>query len=147
VLFALTTGAKTYYLAAAYVYLLAAGAVAIDGWLHARSGRLRNLMLATAVTTAVALPAVLPVLPPAATACRPLGPLSGRRHLGHLDPGTPPQRARAGGRSGSVAHGRNSRLAWRMRVRWRRSRLVRATVPIVSPVRVISQVAMYAVWS
>lgn len=31
--------------------------------------------------------------------------------------------------------------------RWRRSWLVRATVPIVSPVRVISQVAMYAVWS
>ena len=65
VLFALTTGAKTYYLAAAYVYLLAAGAVAIDGWLQARPGRLRNLMLATALTTAAALPLVLPVLPPA----------------------------------------------------------------------------------
>ncbi len=65
VLFALTAGAKTYYLAAAYVYLLAAGAVAIDGWLHARPGRLRNLMLATAVLTAVTLPGGLPVLPPA----------------------------------------------------------------------------------
>ena len=63
VLFALTTGAKTYYLGAAYVYLLAAGAVAIDGWLAARPGRLRNLMLATALTTAVTLPVVLPVLP------------------------------------------------------------------------------------
>ena len=38
VLFALTTGAKTYYLGGAYVYLLAAGAVAIDGWLAARPG-------------------------------------------------------------------------------------------------------------
>ena len=67
VLFALTAGAKTYYLAAAYVYLLAAGAVAVDGWLQARPGRSRNLMLATALTTAAALPAVLPVLPPADT--------------------------------------------------------------------------------
>jgi hypothetical protein len=65
VLFALTTGKQTYYLAAAYVYLLAAGAVVIDGWLHARPGRLRILMLATAVTTALALPAQLPVLPAA----------------------------------------------------------------------------------
>jgi Dolichyl-phosphate-mannose-protein mannosyltransferase len=65
VLFAFTTGAKTYYLAAAYVYLLAAGAVAIDGWLQARPGRLRNLLLATALTTAVSLPVVLPVLPAA----------------------------------------------------------------------------------
>jgi hypothetical protein len=31
--------------------------------------------------------------------------------------------------------------------RWRRSWLIRATVPIVSLVRVISQVGMYAVWS
>jgi hypothetical protein len=65
VLFALTTGLTVYYLGAAYAYLLAAGAVAIDGWLQARPGRLRNLMLATAVITAVALPLILPVLPPA----------------------------------------------------------------------------------
>ena len=65
VLFAVTTGAKTYYLAAAYVYLLAAGAVAIDAWLQARPGRLRNLLLASALTTAVAVPIVLPVLPAA----------------------------------------------------------------------------------
>jgi len=63
VFFALTTGGKIYYLAGAYVYLLAAGAVAIDGWLAARGGRLRGLLLATAVTTAVAVPLVLPVLP------------------------------------------------------------------------------------
>ncbi len=65
VFFALTTGAKIYYLAGAYIYLLAAGAVAIDGWLAARPGRLRNLLLATGLTTAVALPIVLPVLPAA----------------------------------------------------------------------------------
>ncbi len=63
IFFAVTTGAKIYYLAGAYIYLLAAGAVAIDGWLSARPGRLRNLLLATAVTTAAALPLVLPVLP------------------------------------------------------------------------------------
>jgi hypothetical protein len=68
VLFALTAGAKGYYLAAAYVYLLAAGAVAIDGWLHARPGRLRNLMLAMAVLTAAVLPLDLPVLSPAVLA-------------------------------------------------------------------------------
>jgi Dolichyl-phosphate-mannose-protein mannosyltransferase len=65
VFFAVTTGAKIYYLAGAYVYLLAAGAVAIDGWLAARRGRLRNLLLATAIVTAAALPLVLPVLPAA----------------------------------------------------------------------------------
>ncbi len=65
VFFALTAGAKIYYLAGAYVYLLAAGAVAVDGWLQARPGRMRNVMLATALATAVVLPIVLPVLPPA----------------------------------------------------------------------------------
>ena len=63
VLFAVTTGAKTYYLGAAYVYLLAAGAVAIDAWLQARPGLLRNLLLASALTTAVSVLIVLPVLP------------------------------------------------------------------------------------
>jgi hypothetical protein len=65
VVFALTTGKQTYYLAGAYVYLLAAGAVAIDSWLAARPGRIRNLALTTMLTTAVFLPLVLPVLPPA----------------------------------------------------------------------------------
>jgi hypothetical protein len=50
---------------AAYVYLLAAGAVGVDAWLQARPGRLRNLLLATALTTAVEIPIVLPVLPAA----------------------------------------------------------------------------------
>jgi 4-amino-4-deoxy-L-arabinose transferase-like glycosyltransferase len=63
VFFALTTGAKIYYLAGAYIYLLAAGAVAIDGWLAARPARMRNLAVATAIATVVALPIVLPVLP------------------------------------------------------------------------------------
>ncbi|HUB42663.1 MAG TPA: glycosyltransferase family 39 protein [Streptosporangiaceae bacterium] len=63
VFFALTTGGKIYYLAGAYIYLLAAGSVAIDGWLAARKARLRNLLLATALTTALAVPLVLPVLP------------------------------------------------------------------------------------
>jgi Dolichyl-phosphate-mannose-protein mannosyltransferase len=65
VLFALTAGARTYYLAAAYVYLLAAGAVAIDGWLQARPGRVRKLVLAITLTTAASLPIILPLLPPA----------------------------------------------------------------------------------
>jgi hypothetical protein len=65
VLFAVTTGAKTYYLGAAYVYLAAAGAVAIDGWLHARPDRLRNFLLVTAAITAVNVPIALPVLPAA----------------------------------------------------------------------------------
>ena len=64
VFFALTTGGKIYYLAGAYIFLLAAGAVAIDGWLAAPAGRLRRLLLATAVCTALAVPLVLPVLPP-----------------------------------------------------------------------------------
>jgi len=63
VLFAVTTGAKIYYLAGAYVYLLAAGAVSLDGWLGARAHRPRDLALLTALTTLVALPIVLPVLP------------------------------------------------------------------------------------
>jgi hypothetical protein len=63
VFFAVTTGGKIYYLAGAYIYLLAAGAVAIDGWLDTRAGRLRRLLLGTAVTTLLAVPLVLPVLP------------------------------------------------------------------------------------
>jgi hypothetical protein len=69
-LFALTTGAKIYYLTGAYVYLLAAGAVAIDGWLAARPGRIPVLAAATTLTTAVFTPLVLPVLPPTAIGSR-----------------------------------------------------------------------------
>ncbi len=63
VFFALTTGGKIYYLGGAYIYLLGAGAVAIDGWLAVRKARLRTLALATAVTTALTLPVALPLLP------------------------------------------------------------------------------------
>ncbi len=64
VFFAVTTGGKIYYLAGAYIFLLAGGAVAIDARLAARAGGLRRLLLATAVSVAVAVPLVLPVLPP-----------------------------------------------------------------------------------
>jgi hypothetical protein len=63
VFFALTTGSKIYYLAGAYIFLIGAGAVAIDGWLAARKVRLGMLMAATAVTAALTLPVVLPLLP------------------------------------------------------------------------------------
>ena len=63
VFFALTTGGKIYYLGGAYIYLLGAGAVAIDGWLAARKSRLRTLLLATAISFALTVPVVLPVLP------------------------------------------------------------------------------------
>jgi putative flippase GtrA len=65
VFFAVTTGAKIYYLAGAYPALLAAGMVAIDAWLAVRPGRVRGLLLASAATTAAVLPLVLPVLPSA----------------------------------------------------------------------------------
>jgi hypothetical protein len=64
VLYAFTTGAKIYYLIGAYVYLLAAGAVAADGWLHTRPRRIRILTVATALSTALFVVLLLPVLPP-----------------------------------------------------------------------------------
>ena len=63
VLFALTTGSKVYYLAAAYIYLVAGGAVSIEGWLDADPVRRRRLFTLVAVTTLVSVPLVLPVLP------------------------------------------------------------------------------------
>jgi 4-amino-4-deoxy-L-arabinose transferase-like glycosyltransferase len=63
VFFALTTGGKIYYLAGAYIYLLAAGAVALDAWFAARRSRLPRLLIATAVCAALAVPIALPVLP------------------------------------------------------------------------------------
>ena len=66
VVFAITTGAQYYYLTGVYVTLLAAGAVPVTGWLHARPRRLRSLAVATAITTALAALTALPILPPAA---------------------------------------------------------------------------------
>lgn len=64
VLYAFTTGTKIYYVAGAYVYLFAAGAVAVDGWLFARARRIGVVTVATALTTALFAVLVLPVLPP-----------------------------------------------------------------------------------
>ncbi len=60
--FAVTTGAKIYYLTGAYVYLLAAGAVAVDGWLTRRRSAI--LASATALSTVLFTVLVLPLLPP-----------------------------------------------------------------------------------
>lgn len=65
VFFAVTTGAKIYYLAGAYIPLLAAGAVVFDQRMRARNASSRGLLAWTGVSVAVALPLVLPVLPPA----------------------------------------------------------------------------------
>ena len=65
VFFAVTTGAKIYYLGGAYVYLLAAGSVRIECWLAERPARSMRLYGLTALTTVAALPLVLPVLPAA----------------------------------------------------------------------------------
>jgi hypothetical protein len=54
---------KIYYLAGAYVPLLAAGVVALDPWFAERVNRLRSLLAGVALTTLAALPLVLPVLP------------------------------------------------------------------------------------
>jgi hypothetical protein len=62
VLFAATAGAKPYYLGGAYVFLLAAGAVRVEGRL-AEAGQWRRTLIWTAVAFVVTLPIVLPVLP------------------------------------------------------------------------------------
>ena len=63
VIFMLTTGKQTYYLAGVYVPLLAAGLVSADRWLHEHPVRLRRLAVATALTTVVPVLVALPVLP------------------------------------------------------------------------------------
>ena len=63
VFFALTTGAKIYYLAGAYVYLLAAGAASLDHRLGSSRARLARLLGFVALSTAVSLPLALPILP------------------------------------------------------------------------------------
>jgi hypothetical protein len=65
VVYALTTGAQTYYVSGLYVPLIAAGLVSWDGWLHARAARLRRFLVVLTVTTAISSLAVLPVLPAA----------------------------------------------------------------------------------
>ncbi len=63
VVFAVTAGAKIYYLAAAYIYLLAAGAVRLEGWWSTHRVRSGLVVAATALYTALVLPVVLPILP------------------------------------------------------------------------------------
>lgn len=63
IFFALTSGSKIYYLAGAYVYLLAAGAVRLEGRWASDFARLRRRMAWVGLTTALSLPLVLPVLP------------------------------------------------------------------------------------
>ena len=70
--FYLVTGGKAYYLASFYPALLAAGAVATDGWLAAAAGRLRSGLLVAAIALSAVVGAVigLAVLP-----ARALGPV------------------------------------------------------------------------
>jgi len=63
VFFAVTTGAKIYYLGGAYVYLLAAGSVVVEQRWGDEVRRWRRLFTWTALTTVIAFPMVLPVLP------------------------------------------------------------------------------------
>ena len=63
VFFALTTGAKIYYLGGAYVYLLAAGSVVVEQRWGDDVRHWRRLFIWTSLTTAIALPMVLPILP------------------------------------------------------------------------------------
>jgi 4-amino-4-deoxy-L-arabinose transferase-like glycosyltransferase len=63
VTFMLTTGAQIYYVAGSYVFLLAAGAVALDGWLVARRSRMYRFVSGLTVSALVFAPFVLPILP------------------------------------------------------------------------------------
>ena len=63
VFFAVTSGAKTYYLAGAYTYLVAAGAVSVEGWLTAVRRRLVIELAVMGVAVLIGLLIALPVLP------------------------------------------------------------------------------------
>jgi 4-amino-4-deoxy-L-arabinose transferase-like glycosyltransferase len=63
VVFMLTTGAQIYYVGGAYVFLLAAGAVSVDGWLAARRARMYRHVGGLALSGLLFLPVFLPVLP------------------------------------------------------------------------------------
>jgi hypothetical protein len=63
VVFMLTTGAQIYYLAGAYVFLLAAGAVSLDGWLSARRSRIYRTVGGLSLTGLVFAVFLLPILP------------------------------------------------------------------------------------
>jgi hypothetical protein len=63
VFFALTAGAKAYYLAGTYTYLIAAGAVSVEGWLTAARKRLVIELIVVGVAALVTIVVTLPVLP------------------------------------------------------------------------------------
>ena len=65
VVYGLTTGGQIYYLAGAYVYLLAVGAIRLDAWLSRRRARAGLMLAGAVVSTASAAVIVLPVLPAA----------------------------------------------------------------------------------
>lgn len=66
--FGLTGGKHPYYLAGMYIVLLAAGAVVAERRAAAGAIRIRSLMTGLIIATLVALPIVLPILPPRAIA-------------------------------------------------------------------------------
>lgn len=63
VFFAATSGAKPYYVAATYFFLLASGAVALEQRWAEAPGRARTLFIWLGVCVLVTLPLALPVLP------------------------------------------------------------------------------------
>ena len=65
-------GGKPYYPGGAYTFLLAAGCVPAERWLHARAGRIRQAAIALLISAAGVLPVALPVLPAAALRTVPL---------------------------------------------------------------------------
>jgi hypothetical protein len=65
-------GGKPYYPGGAYTFLLAAGCVPAERWLHARAGRRRRAAIAMLISAAAVLPVALPVLPAATLRTIPL---------------------------------------------------------------------------
>jgi hypothetical protein len=63
VVYGLTTGGQIYYLAGAYVYLLAVGAIRLDAWLSGHLTWAAVMLGAAVISTAGAVLIVLPVLP------------------------------------------------------------------------------------
>jgi len=64
VFFAVTSGAKIYYVAGLYVPLLAAGTVSVDAWLARGRWRIWAYLAPLALVTVASAPLFLPVLPP-----------------------------------------------------------------------------------
>ena len=65
IVYGVTTGGQIYYLAGAYVYLLAVGAIRLDAWLSGHRARAGLMLAGAIVSTASAVVIVLPLLPAA----------------------------------------------------------------------------------